>query len=96
VEAVIERLAGFAMHPVTYPNGDQCHFYNAWFLCRATSQAAWVNDDESTEVGWFAPDALPPVAAWTTLRIESALNQDTAWFAQPGTYYEALDQPRAH
>jgi len=39
-----------------------------------------VADDESTQVGWFAPDALPePLLSSTPARIEAAL----AWLADP-------------
>jgi 8-oxo-dGTP diphosphatase len=95
VHAEIERLAGAATHPVTYPNGDRCEFFNVWFLCRAVGGEARVGDDESTEVGWFKPDALPPVAGWVALRIESALGSASAWYAQPGTVHEALTDPKA-
>lgn len=44
---------------VTYPNGDVAQFLDVCFWCRATGGAAHVADDESTEVGWFAADALP-------------------------------------
>src|SRR3954452_14440411 len=28
VDVVVERLAGVAMHPVAYPNGDRCEYLN--------------------------------------------------------------------
>src|SRR5689334_9354388 len=61
VRATIERIGGVATHPVVYPNGDRCEYLNVWFRCRAADPAAQprVNDDESTEVAWFGPDALP-------------------------------------
>ncbi|MEU8818377.1 NUDIX domain-containing protein [Actinoplanes sp. NPDC048796] len=96
VRAEIVRLAGVATHPVVYPNGDQCEFLNVWFLCRALSTEATVADDESLEVGWFAPEALPPLDDWSKLRIEAALSGDTAaWYAAPGEKHAALNQPDA-
>lgn len=87
VHAVVERLVGVALHPVTYPNGDQCQYLNVWFRCRAVGGEARVNDDESLEVGWFAPDALPPITPWERLRIDSALKDEpTAWYAQGGSH----------
>jgi len=84
VEAVVERLGGVALHPVTYPNGDVCQYLNVWFRCRAVGGNARVNDDESLAVGWFAVDALPPVDPFVRLRIETALSDDQpAWFARP-------------
>jgi 8-oxo-dGTP pyrophosphatase MutT (NUDIX family) len=45
--------------PVTYPNGDVCWFSDTFFRCRALGGEAHVADEESTDVGWFAPGALP-------------------------------------
>lgn len=86
VIAVVERLAGVALHPVTYPHGDQCQYLNIWFRCRAVGGEARVNDDESLEVGWFAPDALPDATPWVRLRVDTALSDGpAAWYAQGGT-----------
>jgi 8-oxo-dGTP diphosphatase len=91
VEAVVERLAGVALHPVTYPNGDRCHYLNTWFRCRAVGGEARVNDDESTDVGWFALDALPELSPYTRLRLETGLaDGEAAWFAEPGHPHPAL------
>jgi 8-oxo-dGTP diphosphatase len=86
VEIRVDRLAGTALHPKTYPNGDQCQFFNIWFLCTATGGEARVNDEESLEVGWFAPEAMPELPEWDRQRIGTALDGDpAAWFAPPGT-----------
>jgi ADP-ribose pyrophosphatase YjhB (NUDIX family) len=45
--------------PIRYPNGDQARYLDMCFWCRAVGGEARVGDDESTEVAWFAPDALP-------------------------------------
>lgn len=44
---------------VTYGNGDRAQYLDVCFWCRATGGTARVGDDESTDVGWFSPDALP-------------------------------------
>ncbi|WP_149204102.1 NUDIX hydrolase [Actinotalea subterranea] len=46
---------------VRYPNGDLAQYLDVCFWARpaAGSAQAYVADDESLEVGWFAPDALP-------------------------------------
>ena len=44
---------------VTYPNGDLAQYLDLCFWCRRIGGEAHVADDESLEVGWFAPDALP-------------------------------------
>ena len=94
VEAVIERLVGVALHPVTYPDGNQCEYLNVWFRCRAIGGAARVNDDESTAMQWFPPDGLPELEPWEQLRIDTALSDaPAAWYAQPGSHHEELTSP---
>jgi 8-oxo-dGTP diphosphatase len=91
VDVRVDRLIGAALHPVSYPNGDRCEYFNVWFLCTATGGEARVNDDESLQVAWFAPDALPEVDDWVRLRIDRALEgESAAWFAAPGTTVAAL------
>lgn len=59
---------------VTYPNGDVSQYLDLTFLCRYVDGEAHVADDESTDVGWFAPGTLPePLAASSRRRIERAL-----------------------
>jgi 8-oxo-dGTP pyrophosphatase MutT (NUDIX family) len=64
VEAAVLRLAGIGTtDPVTYPNGDRAQYLDIVFECRYVSGEARVNDDENTDVGWFAEadrPALPP------------------------------------
>lgn len=52
---------------VTYPNGDRAQYLDVCFWCRAIGGEARVADDESLEVGWFAPDQLPPGLAPTSV-----------------------------
>lgn len=54
---------------VTYANGDRCQYMDLLFLCRPREDGnaqPRVADDESLEVGWFAPDALPQSLATST------------------------------
>ncbi|PRY21938.1 NUDIX hydrolase [Pseudosporangium ferrugineum] len=89
VQVKVERLAGIALHEVTYPNGDHCHMVNTWFRCRAIGGEARVNDAESIAVGWFALDDLPELTPFALQRIRTALDDGApAWFAQPG---ESID-----
>ncbi|HEY7173574.1 MAG TPA: NUDIX domain-containing protein [Micromonosporaceae bacterium] len=97
VEARIERLAGIATHPVTYPNGDRCEYLGVWFRCRATGGTARVNDDESVDVAWFPMDSLPELSGFVRLRIETALAPDgDAWFAPAGAYVAELTDPLSY
>jgi 8-oxo-dGTP pyrophosphatase MutT (NUDIX family) len=60
VVAAVERLVHIeAWEPSVCPNGDQVQFLTMTYACRAVSGQARVNDDESTEVAWFALDELP-------------------------------------
>ncbi|MDR7275115.1 NUDIX hydrolase [Catenuloplanes atrovinosus] len=93
VRVEVVRLAGTALHPTSYPNGDECQYLNLWFLCRPVAGGgdAHVADDESLEVGWYAPDALPPLDDYDRLRIETALRGgEAAWFAPAGARHPAL------
>jgi 8-oxo-dGTP diphosphatase len=91
VEVRVDGVAGVALHPMTYPNGDECQFLNVWFRCTAIGGEARVNDGELLEVGWFPMDGLPAGDDWTRLRIDTALSGDpAAWYAAPGTDHPAL------
>ena len=83
VVAELESLnAVWTLPPLTYPNGDRAQYLDLCFTARHVSGEARVNDDESTEVGWFALDALPDdLMERSRTRLERALAQDgPAWF----------------
>ncbi|MEV6598313.1 NUDIX domain-containing protein [Actinoplanes sp. NPDC051346] len=85
VHVVPERVTSVLTQPPnTYPNGDETEYVDIAFRCRAVGGEARVNDDESLEVGWFAPADLPPIAELTRLRIECATApEEAAWFRSP-------------
>lgn len=66
--------------PIVYPNGDVCQFMDVTFRCRAVGGEARVNDEESTEVGWFDVDDLPQMKRFSHFRIEQALLDEPTWF----------------
>ncbi len=75
-----------ALQRVVYPNGDVCQFMDICFLARAVGGEACVNDDESLEVGWFEPDALPPMEDFAVTRVKRAAEDGpTTWFEGIGT-----------
>ncbi|MFI9121334.1 NUDIX hydrolase [Streptomyces bikiniensis] len=82
VRCEVERIVSVETlrKPVVYPNGDQCQFMDVAFRCRAVGGEARVNDDESTEVGWFEVDDLPEMKRFSLLRIEKALSDEPTWF----------------
>ncbi|RKN12598.1 NUDIX hydrolase [Streptomyces radicis] len=82
VRCVPERLLLVqTLPPTRYPNGDVCQFMDVSLRCRAVGGTARVNDDESSEVGWFALDALPPLRQGALDRVKLATEADgPAWF----------------
>ncbi|MFH8838058.1 NUDIX hydrolase [Streptomyces sp. NPDC017868] len=87
VRCVPERivLVETLRKPVVYPNGDICQYMDVTFRCRAVGGEARVNDDESTEVGWFEVDELPEMKRFSYLRIEKALADEPTWFRTTAT-----------
>lgn len=60
VEAEVERLVSVqSLEPTAYPNGDRVQYLDLVFRCRPVRGEARVNDDETTDVGWFGLDELP-------------------------------------
>lgn len=82
VRCEVERvvLVQTLRKPIVYPNGDQCQFMDINFLCRAVGGEARVNDEESTDVGWFEVDKLPEMKRFSHFRIEQALADEPTWF----------------
>lgn len=77
---VVNLLALRTDEPVDYPNGDAAQYLTILFLCRYVSGEAHVADDESLEIAWFPPDALPPMSVRQTERVRrglAALRGDT-------------------
>lgn len=61
VRAEVVALAAVRSgEPIAYPNGDVAQYLDLTFWCRYLDGEAHVADDEATDVGWFALDALPP------------------------------------
>jgi ADP-ribose pyrophosphatase YjhB (NUDIX family) len=56
-----DHLVSVAALPLAQcANGDQVHWLDITFRCHPVGGQARVNDDESTSVGWFGLDDLPP------------------------------------
>jgi ADP-ribose pyrophosphatase YjhB (NUDIX family) len=74
VVAVVERLAEVSVtQEYEYPNGDRTRYTNLTYRLRYVSGEAAVGDDESTDVGWFPRDGLPPMPERYLRRIRHAL-----------------------
>ncbi|MFW6776000.1 NUDIX hydrolase [Nocardioides sp. CPCC 205120] len=75
----VDRLASVATTDlVTYPNGDRTRYLDLTFACTWLEGEAHVADDESSDVGWFTLDALPPLSAEMRGRIDAALADEVA------------------
>ncbi len=77
VRVIPERVVATYREPLSrYPNGDQVLYVSVAFLCHPVGGEAHVHDEESLEVGYFAPGALPPLTPHDCLRIERAQQND--------------------
>jgi hypothetical protein len=62
VDVAVERLLAVeALDLSVAPNGDQVYWLAVGGRCRLVGGDARVSDDESIDVGWFEPDAVPPL-----------------------------------
>jgi 8-oxo-dGTP pyrophosphatase MutT (NUDIX family) len=81
VRAAVERvLSVFTNEAIVHTNGDHAQYIDILLRCRALGGEARVNDDESLDVRWFAPDELPPLGPIARGRIELALRDEPTWF----------------
>lgn len=84
VRVAVERLAAVTVSPrVRHPNGDLAQYLELVFACRPDppGQAGRPDGDESLEVAWFPPGALPPVRDGVRERIAIVTeNRAQAWF----------------
>jgi 8-oxo-dGTP pyrophosphatase MutT (NUDIX family) len=85
VTAVPEALTWVGVSPpIRYLNGDQVQYLEFCFRCRPVGGDARVNDDECSEVGWFAPDALPDLGPRSREIIAAAARATAADFTFSG------------
>ncbi|MDO5097853.1 MAG: NUDIX domain-containing protein [Corynebacterium sp.] len=73
----VEALLGVgAVGPITYENGDVSSYMDTALRCSVVgSDAAFVNDDESLEVGWFSVMQMPPMKPRFRLVVGDAVAQ---------------------
>ena len=57
----------------TYPHGDQVKVVSMFFQCRIAGGQLQADGDESLQVRFFAPDALPPLSERHARRIRDGL-----------------------
>ena len=75
VHAEPRRLAWVHVtNPVVHVNGDRAQYLDHVFRMDWVSGEPFPGDDESTDAGWFALDALPPMSANMRRRIALATN----------------------
>ncbi|MGR6998434.1 NUDIX domain-containing protein [Yinghuangia aomiensis] len=69
-----EALVAVSVSPmVEYPNGDRAQYLDLVFRCRAVGGSARPADDENLAVGWFRPEQVPELDAYTRHCLELAL-----------------------
>lgn len=79
-----ERITGVYLSPrVRYPHGDVAQYVTTVFACRVVSGSPRVNDDESLEVAYFSPNALPTLTDGHRRRILDALSGHPAAAFEP-------------
>ncbi|MDT0304447.1 NUDIX hydrolase [Streptomonospora wellingtoniae] len=84
VDVAPERIASVVTEPpFTYGNGDRVQFMDVTFRCRPVGGSARPDEEESLEVGWFAPDRLPPMNERVMRRIAHAREEGPAYYAAP-------------
>jgi 8-oxo-dGTP pyrophosphatase MutT (NUDIX family) len=73
------RVVGvYADPPITYANGDTVLYTSIAFECRIVAGEPHLADDESLELKFFAPDALPELSDLDRRKIRYALRRDPA------------------
>ncbi|MDZ4720488.1 MAG: NUDIX domain-containing protein [Roseiflexaceae bacterium] len=84
LNVVAEHLIGLYSGPEfewTYPNGDQAQIINAFFKCRVTGGLPTPDNNEFVALGYFAPDAFPPLMPRYVRVLRDALKgQEAAFF----------------
>jgi 8-oxo-dGTP diphosphatase len=78
-----DRLVGiYTEQPLTYPNGDVVSYIIMLFACHPTGETPQATDDETLEVRYFSPNALPTtLSQWHHPYIEHTLeNRSRARF----------------
>lgn len=87
LRVIPERIVGVyggKTNCITYPNGDQVAITSITFACRVAGGSLTINDDESFELRWFPPDALPDnLVPHHRERIHHAVTRDTPFFRVP-------------
>lgn len=74
VVARVERLVWVSSGPpMVHQNGDRAQYLDHTFRCRWVSGQPTPGDDEATEAGWFALEALPEMSARSAERIACAV-----------------------
>jgi 8-oxo-dGTP diphosphatase len=79
LDVIPERIVGIYSGPdfqVVYPNGDRVSIVSVAFACRPVAGEPHVHDDESLEIRYFSPDALPALEPRHLIRVQHALQND--------------------
>ena len=69
-----------------YENGDRARYLDHTIRCRYVGGEAHVADDESSDVGWFGLDELPPMSAAHRERIRTARDHSGPTRLHPASF----------
>jgi 8-oxo-dGTP pyrophosphatase MutT (NUDIX family) len=72
--------------PVQFANGDRVQYLVITFLCRITGGELRISDDESLELRFFPPDAMPEVRPAHRGRVQQALSGMSGGFLWEGAW----------
>ncbi len=77
VQVVAEQIVAVRTEtPMLYPNGDQVMYLSIAFRCRPVGGEPHVHDEESYEVRYFTPKALPEMDPRALDALEQALKDE--------------------
>ncbi|GAB3478553.1 NUDIX hydrolase [Nocardiopsis coralliicola] len=86
IEAAPERVVSIVTEePFTYANGDRVQFLDVAFRCSPLGGELRTDDEETLDVAWFAPDALPELKPHVLRRVRCAQDDAPAYYAGPAT-----------
>jgi ADP-ribose pyrophosphatase YjhB (NUDIX family) len=81
---IVDHLIGLYTGPEfewTYPNGDQAQIVSAFFRCRVAGGSPTPDNKEFVSLGYFAPEAFPPLMPRYVRVLRDALKgQESAFF----------------
>ena len=84
LDVQVERISGVYSFAIEYPGGDRVWGTSTTFLCQAVGGELALDDDETLELRYFAPDEFPEnIMAQHIPRLHQALRNEAPYFEPP-------------